>query len=270
MGGANLGPLDMRHNSLHSSSRDSRHEKSRASTRTCTVASGHRLLLITELRVVHGALLRPVDAECRKDKREGVCIKIESCPSLLTLLRQIRSGSAPSGSLNELRRVVARVGEHTLSTNPDCEGGRCAPTPQDIPIERVINHPDYQRGCRSCNDIALIRLSRPAVLDVHSRQSLRPDVLQQVQLPIQDSADCQRRTSSNPNPNSVLCAGGDGRDTCRGDSGGPLTLGSTLNSRTYVVGLTSHGPLECGTPNTQGVYTSVNYYVDWIISNLQP
>ncbi|KAK8742367.1 hypothetical protein OTU49_001831 [Cherax quadricarinatus] len=52
--------------------------------------------------------------------------------------------------------------------------------------------------------------------------------------------------------------------------GGPLTLTNSDVSRHYVVGITSLGPRECGSSNTQGLYSSVSFYAQWILSNLQP
>ena len=38
-------------------------------------------------------------------------------------------------------------------------------TEQDIPVKRVIRHPDYNKPTSLNNDIALIQLSRPALLN---------------------------------------------------------------------------------------------------------
>ncbi|XP_037789183.1 LOW QUALITY PROTEIN: phenoloxidase-activating factor 3-like [Penaeus monodon] len=201
----------------------------------------------------------------------------------------------------------ARIGEHTLSFDPDCSKGRCAPSPQDIPVERIIRHPQYGSPCTECNDIALLRLSRPAVLHsgfvtpvclpINPDQDMgfsehdfqgkaawaagwgstargpfefrRPDVLQQVQLPIQELNYCDRLRIAYPDPRMALCAGGEGRDTCRGDSGGPLTLDSSDGKRSFVVGITSLGPKVCGSADTQGIYTNVVFYTPWILETIE-
>ncbi|XP_037789182.1 CLIP domain-containing serine protease 2-like [Penaeus monodon] len=206
-----------------------------------------------------------------------------------------------------LELEIARIGEHTLSFDPDCSKGRCAPSPQDIPVERIIRHPQYGSPCTECNDIALLRLSRPAVLHPRfvtpvclpinpvndmgfSEQefqgkaawaagwgstardftvSRRPDVLQQVQLPIQELNYCGRLRRGYPDPRMALCAGGEGRDTCRGDSGGPLTLDNQFGTKSFIVGITSLGPRSCGSTNTQGLYTNVHFYIPWILRNIQ-
>lgn len=60
-----------------------------------------------------------------------------------------------------------------------------------------------------------------------------------------------------------ICAGGEnGKDSCGGDSGGPLMqeIGFTY----VVVGVVSYGPRECGQKNKPAVYTHVYQYLDWI------
>ena len=63
-------------------------------------------------------------------------------------------------------RSTVRLGEHDQTTERDCEvidvGEEvCAPPTQNFNIERVITHPDYSSTTKH-NDIALLRLSRPA------------------------------------------------------------------------------------------------------------
>jgi secreted trypsin-like serine protease len=56
-----------------------------------------------------------------------------------------------------------------------------------------------------------------------------------------------------------FCAGypDGGRDTCKGDSGGPLML--FKNGRWQLIGLTSYGGV-CGSPGFPGIYTRIAYY----------
>lgn len=62
-----------------------------------------------------------------------------------------------------------------------------------------------------------------------------------------------------------LCAGGEkGKDSCRGDSGGPLMQFSRKLQKWYAVGIVSYGPTMCGMKNQPGIYTRVPYYLDWI------
>lgn len=62
-----------------------------------------------------------------------------------------------------------------------------------------------------------------------------------------------------------LCAGvpGQVKDTCLGDSGGPLQVILPENPCVqYIVGITSFGKY-CG-GKAPGVYTRVSSYIDWI------
>lgn len=60
-----------------------------------------------------------------------------------------------------------------------------------------------------------------------------------------------------------MCAGGEaGKDSCKGDGGGPLTC--YRQDGTYaLVGLVSWG-IDCGQPNVPGVYVDVRKFLDWI------
>lgn len=67
-----------------------------------------------------------------------------------------------------------------------------------------------------------------------------------------------------------LCAGGEaGRDSCNGDSGGPL-MGTFRNDtgQWYVKGVVSFG-VRCGSNGWPGVYTRVSSYLKWIRENVR-
>ncbi|KAJ8675592.1 hypothetical protein QAD02_011378 [Eretmocerus hayati] len=68
-----------------------------------------------------------------------------------------------------------------------------------------------------------------------------------------------------PIPDTVLCAGvaNGSRDTCGGDSGGPLIIDKRL------AGITSFG-VDCGTYSLPSVYTEVASFRQWIDDRITP
>ncbi|CAL4112026.1 unnamed protein product, partial [Meganyctiphanes norvegica] len=63
--------------------------------------------------------------------------------------------------------------------------------------------------------------------------------------------------------NKLLCAGRQGVDACRGDSGGPMSYQNTDGHNT-VIGVISNG-LPCPIdPLLPGFYTNIGHYIDWI------
>lgn len=65
-----------------------------------------------------------------------------------------------------------------------------------------------------------------------------------------------------------LAARMDGKDTCSGDSGGPLfDLDGSAGSNPLLLGLTSYG-IDCARKNIPGIYTNVGYFAPWIDSFL--
>jgi secreted trypsin-like serine protease len=70
-----------------------------------------------------------------------------------------------------------------------------------------------------------------------------------------------------------ICAGGEqGKDACRGDSGGPLmTLNYGMPSFWMLNGLVSYGPncLEKTDTPRPSVYVNVEKYMDWIESEIK-
>jgi len=68
-----------------------------------------------------------------------------------------------------------------------------------------------------------------------------------------------------------ICAGGiKGKDSCSGDSGGPLVAQGPgdFKEPKYLVGVVSFGTKKCG-QGYPGVYTSIEYYLPWILDNMK-
>ena len=87
--------------------------------------------------------------------------------------------------------------------------------------------------------------------------------LRQVKLPLVSRSTCHTVFGSDFT-NKMICAGfaDEAKDTCFGDSGGPLT-GKRNNKFKVLTGITSWG---YGCADTYGVYTRVSKFRDWIIS----
>ncbi|XP_055539674.1 CLIP domain-containing serine protease B15-like [Wyeomyia smithii] len=162
-------------------------------------------------------------------------------------------------------------------------------------VNELIVHPSYQRKSMDMqHDIALISTKEnikfsdyviPICLPFDDKiRELRIDkqsftVTGWGQTEKENEAGLQRHVTIPGRNNSVcdeafsylniklteqqICAGGEsGQDSCRGDSGGSLTV--QLGLVNYLVGIVSFGPQECGTANHPGIYTNVMQYLDWI------
>uniref|UniRef100_A0A182MDC4 CLIP domain-containing serine protease n=1 Tax=Anopheles culicifacies TaxID=139723 RepID=A0A182MDC4_9DIPT len=212
--------------------------------------------------------------------------------------------------INNIQRswtlTAVRLGEWDLESDEDCSTSYgetiCAEPVQDIAIEKVLVHPSYTVSKTSVkNDIAQIRLARAVQFN---------DYVQPICLPLEptertNSYDGKRFVvagwgqteeasqsryklfvgvsgvpeqqcrSQYPDANidqTQVCAGGAAnKDSCRGDSGGPLMYVGQRNAEgvLYLGGLVSFGR-QCGLEGVPGVYTRVNQYIEWIVSNLEP
>ncbi|CAG4972143.1 unnamed protein product [Colias eurytheme] len=185
----------------------------------------------------------------------------------------------------------------------DGDGVDCNLEPVTIRIEHIILHPDYKREktVMEANDIALIRLRqsvvytdfiRPVCLPITDFLTPTPrelylyaagwgavsetvstsDVKFHVDLPYTDPNVCTKLYSIRSKPiiwDKQICAGGElGKDSCKGDSGGPLMR---ADEKTFeVVGITSFGIKQCGNQGRPSVYTKVYAYIDWIRSEVKP
>lgn len=89
------------------------------------------------------------------------------------------------------------------------------------------------------------------------------EILQEVTLPKIEDSECKRQWGSKVDE-SQLCAGyvSGGKDTCKGDSGGPLQC-PMYNGVWVLEGITSFGK-KCAKAGPTTVYTKVAHYRHWI------
>ncbi|XP_047518165.1 serine protease snake-like isoform X2 [Pieris napi] len=100
----------------------------------------------------------------------------------------------------------------------------------------------------------------------------RTDVLQKATVEGFENGECERKfkdirlMSKGYNSTTQLCYGDrvSNKDSCEGDSGGPLQVNHpTVRCMYWVIGITSWGKW-CGIAGEPGIYTRVEHYVPWI------
>ncbi len=80
---------------------------------------------------------------------------------------------------------------------------------------------------------------------------------------VQPTETCVSDLGAVFDPQTMICAGGDGTDACQGDSGGPL-----VDQKGNLIGITSSG-IGCAQAGHPGIYTWVGKYLDWIKAHVQ-
>ncbi len=90
-------------------------------------------------------------------------------------------------------------------------------------------------------------------------------VLQQVGQKVLAAEDCQAAFPDRIADGVICAAGAPGQDSCTGDSGGPMTREYPKRPK-LLVGIVSWGDERCG--SKPGVYTKVEYFRDWIKTNM--
>ncbi|XP_014477561.1 PREDICTED: uncharacterized protein LOC106745987 [Dinoponera quadriceps] len=202
------------------------------------------------------------------------------------------------------RLVSVRLGEYDTDTERDCiKDGEfsvtCADDTVTVGVEEQIAHEDYLPTSRDQrNDIALLRLSRDVTFTTYIKPICLPtnttvsnklvvagwgktevlsasNIKLKLELPLTNKQQCDQTYSAAGVRLGFgqICAGGKrGKDSCRGDSGGPLMAVERLTDGTgrwTAMGVVSFGPSPCGMEGWPGVYTKVADFVPWILSKLR-
>ncbi|KYN27230.1 Serine protease easter [Trachymyrmex cornetzi] len=202
------------------------------------------------------------------------------------------------------RLSSVRLGEYNTDTERDCVADSetteiCADDPITVGVEEQIAHENYRPTSRDQRyDIALLRLSRdvqftsyvqPICLPSSSslggrlivagwgktETSSASNIKLKLALPLAEKSQCDQTYSSAGVRLGLgqICAGGQkGKDSCRGDSGGPLMSLERIPNGTgkwTAVGVVSFGPSPCGMQGWPGVYTKVSDFVPWILNNMR-
>ncbi|KAJ7325043.1 hypothetical protein JRQ81_018063 [Phrynocephalus forsythii] len=164
---------------------------------------------------------------------------------------------------------------------------------QTILVDKQLPHENYSAET-SDNDIAMLHLVHPVIMNKFivpiclpsknlADQELMTEgtqtivtgwgsqsddnkknyssVLKYIEVPIAPRNDCVHAMSHSLSEN-MICAGipGDKRDSCHGDSGGPMV--TKFKNTWFLVGLVSWGE-GCGDPNNFGIYTKMEFWFDY-------
>lgn len=170
-------------------------------------------------------------------------------------------------------------------------------------LSQIISHSNFD-PVTYANDIALLKLSKPikygpAVMPiclatdptnlfinenatVPGWGQIMPNVIspstviQHTQLQVLSNLQCENKFSekgySDPFPKYYMCAFAKDKDSCVGDSGGPLMIQphqvkqntkNTKYKRWTAIGIVSWG-VGCASPDLPGVYTRITEFTRWI------
>ncbi|KAK7605147.1 hypothetical protein V9T40_007005 [Parthenolecanium corni] len=193
-----------------------------------------------------------------------------------------------------------RLGELVLNNDTDSS------QPRDFRIMERIPHPQYTPSSMYF-DIMLLKLRENVQFTPHMRPIClytssvlasvlhnnalitgwgvtalgeeRSDPLLKAKISFAADRECtatykgDKRLAKGYDPATMICAGDEfeGRDTCTGDSGGPLQVPIPDWTCMYSqVGITSFGKFICGQKNVSSIYTKVSSYIPWIQSIVWP
>ncbi|XP_029434135.1 chymotrypsin-like elastase family member 3B [Rhinatrema bivittatum] len=189
--------------------------------------------------------------------------------------------------ISSSRTYQVVVGEYDRSEEEGAE--------QRIPVNAgdIFVHPRWNNFCVACgNDVALIKLSRNAELNDKVKlgclapageilaneypcyisgwgrlatNGALPNILQQALLAVVDHAHCtQRDWWGSTIKDTMICAGGDIKAGCNGDSGGPLNC-QAADGRWHIHGIASFvSSLGCNALKKPTVFTRVSAFNSWV------
>jgi secreted trypsin-like serine protease len=195
------------------------------------------------------------------------------------------------GSMSNLVSVDVYLGKYDLTKHEENEV-----MVKNIPKNNVFKHEKFI-GATYQNDVALIKLPEPLNFTLHKQLSAirLPDkvytirseecvttgwgklsnngkssnTLKEVTIPLVTDTYCEEHLPKMFFKNYHICAGvpAGGKDSCDGDSGGPLMC-QAIDGKWVLIGITSTGD-QCGLPGKPGIYTKVATYYNWIKQTME-
>jgi len=182
-------------------------------------------------------------------------------------------------SASDVKTLRIYLGAHDIKTGSRSEHR----------VVRIIKHKDFNPSTL-VNDIAILTLETPARMSnsvktvclptvsstyVNRRVTVsgwgalsegggQPSALHEVDVTVMSNAQCGNKYNSRiPGQivDSMICAADYNKDSCSGDSGGPLHL--VQSGFRVQVGIVSWG-IGCARADSPGVYTRVTKMMDWI------
>lgn len=201
----------------------------------------------------------------------------------------VTAAHCATGYTSALNRSKLRVlyGSNYLSDTK-------SPLGSTVTVSAVYVHENYNSVTFN-NDIALLQLSSPISATPVTRLSTTANAgftdgtlarvigwgsvaypvtahtyttdLMQVDVPVVSNTVCGQVDKYSNLTANMLCAGyaEGGKDSCSGDSGGPLFV--TEGSGQALIGIVSNG-YECAQPGYYGIYTRVANYSSWLSSKM--
>lgn len=186
----------------------------------------------------------------------------------------------------DVAKLSVNLGDHNIRQKNEVKH-------EERKVKRLVRHKGFDMRTLF-NDVAILTMDKPVKFSSTIRSiclprskslyegktatvigwgSLResgppPAVLQKVNIPVWSNSDCKARYGPAAPGGIVdhfMCAGRATKDSCTGDSGGPLMIN---DGKWTQVGIVSWG-IGCGKGEYPGVYTRVTYFMPWITKNLK-